>query len=154
MKFKVAKILFLVFSLSMFLSCSKKDNAGKLYLKLLSVNKTDFENLENVVFSFEFSHPSNETAKNKLLIRRIFVNCTNTFRLDTFDLPEFQATKDYISNFDFSFRNGGGGAGTYTNTCFQNNRFVTDSMIYTFRLMDKNGNKSDSVVSPRITLRK
>jgi hypothetical protein len=154
MKFNLAKIFTIALIFSLFTGCTKKDNIGKLYLKFVGVNKTDFANLETVIFSFQFSHPNNEVAQDRLLIRRKFVNCINTFQLDTFSLPEFQATKDYLGNFELSFRNGGGGAGTFTNPCFQNNTNRTDSVVYTFRLLDKSGNFSDSVSAPQIILRR
>lgn len=147
MKSKVAKILTVLTIAVFVLGCKKNDSKGKLYLSLKGVNGKIFNTQELVIFSFEFSHPDNELTADKLLIRRKFANCTNTNNQDTVDLPEFTSTKDMIGNFDFSFKNG---SGTYTNPCSTR----TDSLVYIFRLLDKNGVVTDSVVSPQITLKK
>lgn len=152
MKSKVAKILTVLTIIVFVLGCKKNDGKGKLYLNLKSVNGSVFNNQELVVFSFEFSHPDNEVANDKLLVRRKFVNCTNTNNYDTIKLPQFTATKDYIGNFDFSFKNGSGAS--YSNPCFQGTTYRTDSLVYIFKLLDKNGVLTDSVVSPQITLKK
>ena len=105
-----------------------------------------------VIFNFEFSHPDNEITNDRLLLKRKFVNCTTPQNIDTIELPEYTATKDYIGTFELAFKNGSGAS--YANPCFQNNNYKTDSLTYTFWLLDKNNVKSDSVVSPRITLKR
>lgn len=152
MKNNVAKILSAFAFMLIVFGCKKNDSKGKLYLNLKDVNGSVFNNQQIVIFNFEFSHPDNEITNDRLLLKRKFVNCTTPQNIDTIELPEYTATKDYIGTFELAFKNGSGAS--YANPCFQNNNYKTDSLTYTFWLLDKNNVKSDSVVSPRITLKR
>ncbi len=132
--------------------CKKNAGSGRLYLSLKSVNGKVFNNLDPVVFTFEFSHPKSEDVSDKLLVKRKFVNCTNSPTFDTINIPEFTSTADVLGSLEFAFRNGDASAAA--NPCLETSGYKTDSLTYTFWLQDKDGNKSDSVVSPRITLKK
>jgi hypothetical protein len=153
MKNLFAKILTVSAFCVLVFGCKKSDSKGKLYLSLKSVNGKVFNNLDPVVFIFEFSHPKSEDVSDKLLVKRKFVNCTSSPTFDTISIPEFTSTADFIGTFEFAFRNGD--ATKAANPCYQPpSGYKTDSLTYTFWLQDKDGNKTDSVVSPQITLKK
>ncbi|MCX6210446.1 MAG: hypothetical protein NTZ59_13350 [Bacteroidetes bacterium] len=153
MKSKVAKILSVAAILLFVLGCKKNDGKGKLYLNLKSVNGNSFVSGDNVVFSFEFNHPTTGETKDTLIIRTKFFTCSNSNVTAKQVLPTFTSTADYPGNFDLAFKIGGGGS--YTNPCniVNTNNYRKDSLIYTFWLKDKDGNLSDSVSSDKIILK-
>ena len=152
MKISIAKILTLAVISVFVFSCSKNDNKGKLGLKFVGVNNTIFNTSEVINFEFEFNHPSSGKANDTLLVKRRFLSCPYINK-DSFkySVPEFFATANtpgaYIMNFQY-------GAGGSYNGCTNGVISRTDSLYYTFILIDNNNNRSDSVVSPKITLKK
>ena len=152
MKSSIAKILSLVLFSFFVLACSKNDNKGKLGLKFLSVNKTTFNTSEYINFEFEVNHPSSGNTNDTLLVKRRFLSCPY-FTKDSFkySVPEFYASANTPGNYTMNFQYGAGGS---YNGCTNGVSSRTDSLYYTFILIDNTNNRSDSVVSPKIILKK
>ncbi len=152
MKVSSAKILtLLVISLFVF-ACTKNDNKGKLGITFKGVNKTTFNTSDIVNFEFEFNHPTSGIANDTLLVKRRFLSCS-FINKDSFKytVPEFYAAANTLGTFIMNFQYGAGGS---YNGCTNGITSRTDSLFYTFILIDKQNNRSDSVVSPKIILKK
>ncbi len=152
MKSSIAKILTLLVISTFVFSCTKNDIKDRLGLKFKSVNNTIFNTSEFVNFEFEFNHPISGTANDTLLVIRRFLSCPYINR-DSFkyNVPEFYATANTLGTFTMNFQYGAGGS---YNGCTNGIASRTDSLYYTFILIDKENNRSDSTVSPKITLKK
>jgi len=137
------------FSLLVLISACKKETAGaKIGLKLKSVNGTSFKVGDKLEFTFEFTPKTVEN--DTLFIARRFFTCpfittdTSKFLFPTWD----NNTKGEMV---YSYTLGAGGS---FNGCVSNTGFVrTDSLNYFFWVKDKNGNVSDTIMSPKIILR-
>jgi hypothetical protein len=153
MKSLTAKILSVTVICLIVFSCKKNDGKGKLSLILSSVNATTFNKGDAVSFVFDFNHPSRGKTNDTLLVKRRFLTCPY-INVDSFKyiVPEFYAVANIAGTFEFNF---GYGAGAYYNGCDNGGlNPKTDSMYYTFTLIDVNSNRSDSIVSPKIILKK
>ncbi|MBS4042869.1 MAG: hypothetical protein KGZ59_03550 [Chitinophagaceae bacterium] len=152
MKSSFAKILSLIVISAIVFSCTKNDIKDKLGLNFVSVNKTTFNTSEFVNFKFNFNHPTSGTANDTLLVKRRFLSC-QYINKDSFKyvVPEFYATANTLGTFEFNFQYGAGGS---YNGCTNGIVSRTDSLYYTFILIDKQNNRSDSVLSPKIILNK
>lgn len=146
------KILSVILISFFVFSCTKNDNKGKLGLKFLSVNNTTFNVSNQVNFEFEFNHPTSGKTNDTLLVKRRFISCIYINK-DSFKyvVPEFYATANTAGNYTMNFQYGAGGS---YNGCTNGVAVRTDSLYYTFILIDKDNNRSDSVVSPKIILKK
>ncbi len=153
MKSLSAKILTVAAICLIVFSCKKNDNKGKLGLTLTSVNSTTFNKGDVVNFNFEFNHPESGDARDTLLVKRRFITCPY-INVDSFKyiVPPFYVTANVIGNFDLSFNYGAGGSYNGCENGVAPSR--TDSLYYTFILIDKDKNRSDSIVSPKIILKK
>ncbi|MFY7965869.1 MAG: hypothetical protein ACOVO1_13300 [Chitinophagaceae bacterium] len=153
MKSLTAKILSVITISIIVFGCKKNVNKGKLGLTLSSVNATTFNKGDAVNFIFEFNHPTSGNTNDTLLVKRRFLSCPY-INVDSFKyiVPPFYVTADMIGTFDLNFNYGSGGS---FNGCENGiNPSRTDSLYYTFVLIDKDRNRSDSVVSPKIILKK
>lgn len=153
MKSLTAKILTVIAITTIVFGCKKNDNKGKLGLTFKSVNATTFEKGDAVNFVFEFNHPESGTVNDTILVKRRFLTCP-FIHIDSFKyvVPEFYAVANIVGDYEVNFNYGSGGS---FNGCDNGGASArTDSMFYTFILIDKNRNRSDSVVSPKIILKK
>ncbi len=135
-----------------FLAGCKKDPAGpKIGFTLKSVNGTSFTLNEAVVFKFDFT-PKTEKADTLFVVRR-FYTCAFIPKPDTLTLefPEFP--NNGKAELEYSFVLGQGGF--FNDMCYNGSAVRrTDSLNYVFWVKDKEGNISDTVVSPKIILRR
>lgn len=153
MKSLAAKILGVIAISVIVFGCKKNDNKGKLGLTLSSVNATTFNKGDAVNFIFEFNHPISGNTNDTLLVKRRFLTCPY-INVDSFKyiVPAFYVTANVVGTFELNFNYGAGGS---FNGCENGiNPSRTDSLYYTFVLIDKDRNRSDSVVSPKIILKK
>jgi len=143
-----AAIFFIVF-----LAGCEKENAGpKIGFKLKSVNGTDFKLNDNVVFKFEFI-PKTEQADTLFVIRR-FYTCSFIPKPDTLKAEFPQFPNNGKAELEYAFTIGQGGF--FNDICYNplNGARRTDSLNYVFWVKDKDGNVSDTVISPKIILRR
>lgn len=149
MKAKLLSITTALFLIVLMAAC-KKDTAGaKINLKLKSVNATTFSMNETIKFTFEFTPKS--TAADTLFVVRKFYTCPFITRDTTkYDFPEFD--NNTKGELVYSYQYGSGGV---FNGCVNNSGFTrTDSLNYYFWVKDKEGNVSDTIVSPKVILLK
>lgn len=133
-------------------SCKKNDDKGKLNIALVSVNKTTLNNNEVLSFIFEINHPTSELTQDTIYMRRKFFTCPSSSGLSKIVVPEYTSTANQAIEYDITFKLG---TGDYKNICLiGGTTSKTDSLVYTFWLVDKNGNASDSVTSPKIILKR
>lgn len=152
MKAKILSIsaAFIIVAL-VFVSCEKETAGAKIGLTLKSVNGTNFTLNQQVMFKFEFI-PKTEKADTLYVVRR-FYTCSFIPRPDTLkaEFPEFQ--NDGKAELEYAFVVGQGGF--FNDICFNGTSVRrTDSVNYVFWVKDKAGNVSDTVVSPKIILRR
>lgn len=152
MKISITKILTVFIICVLVFACKKNDNVGKLSLVLKSSNGPVFNNLDYIDFNFEFNHPESGNVNDTLLVKRRFLSCPYINK-DSFKhvVPPFYTTANTPGNYNFNFRYGSGGV---FNGCTNGTLVRTDSLFYTFILIDKKGNRSDSIVSSKIILKK
>lgn len=149
----MAKILVAATFCLLVFGCKKNDNKGKLGLAFKSLNATTFNKGDAISFVFEFNHPESGNTNDTLLVKRRFLTCPY-INIDSFRyiVPPFYAAANMVGNYEVNFNYGSGGS---YNGCDQGGANAkTDSMYYTFILIDKDRNRSDSVVSPKIILKK
>jgi hypothetical protein len=150
----MSKILYTILMLSIVFGCSKTGNDSKPTLTYLGVSNKTFATNKQVSFNFEFTNPITETAKDTLIVTRKFFTCPYfTLLHDTVPLPSYENTANITNTFDYSFRYNGGNF--YANGCYDTaNDPVTskrtDTIVYSFFIKDKHGNKSNVVVSDKI----
>jgi len=153
MKNLSAKILTVsAFCLVVF-GCKKNDGKGRLSISLKSVSATTFNYGDPVSFVLEFNHPTSGNTKDTLLIKRNFFSCPFT-SVDSSknEVPSFYADADIAGEYQYNFIYG---KGAFTGPCSNGGTNPKkDSVFYTFILIDKDNNRSDSVVSPKIILNK
>ena len=108
---------------------------------------------EAVSFIFDFNHPNSGKTNDTLLVKRRFLTCPY-INIDSFKyvVPEFYAVATVAGTFELNFNYGSGGS--YNGCDNGGANAKTDSMYYTFTLIDVDRNRSDSVVSPKIILKK
>ena len=151
MRAKLITISAAIFFIAFLVSC-EKDNAGpKIGFSLKSVNGTDFTLNDNVVFKFEFT-PKTEQADTLFVIRR-FYTCSFIPNPDTLkaEFPEFP--NNGKAELEYAFTIGQGGF--FNDMCYNGTSVRrTDSLNYVFWVKDKDGNVSDTIVSPKIILRR
>ena len=153
MKSLTAKILTVISICAIVFGCKKNDSKGKLGLTFKSVNATTFNKGNAVNFVFEFNHPESGNVNDTILIKRRFLTCP-FINVDSFKyvVPVFYAVANVVGDYEVNFNYGSGGS---FNGCDKGGANAkTDSMYYTFILIDKDKNRSDSVVSPKIILKK
>jgi hypothetical protein len=153
MKSLSAKILSVIAISVIVFGCKKNDNKGKLGLTLTSVNATTFNKGDAVKFVFQFNHPTSGDTNDTILVKRRFLSCP-FINVDSFKyvVPKFYVVANIVGNFELNFNYGSGGSYNGCDKAGANAR--TDSLYYTFVLIDKENNRSDSVLSPKIILKK
>lgn len=151
MKAKLITISAAIFFIVFIAGC-KKDNAGpKIGFKLKSVNGTDFTLNDNVVFKFEFT-PKTEQADTLFVVRK-FYTCAFIPVPDTLPFPFPEFPNNGKAELEYAFTVGQGG--TFNDMCYNNVSIRrTDSLHYIFWVKDEDGNVSDTIVSPKIILRR
>ncbi len=151
MKAKLISISTAIFFIVLMIGCKKESAGPKIGFKLKSVNGTDFTLNDHVVFKFEFT-PKTEQADTLFVVRR-FYTCSFIPVPDTldFEFPEFP--NEGKAELEYAFTVGQGGL--FNDICY-NGLSVrrTDSLNYVFWVKDKDGNVSDTVISPKIILRR
>lgn len=147
-KILIAALIFLVIY-----GCSKSSSTTKPGLSLKSLNGTSFAAGSTVNFSFNFTVPQGGTVTDTLYILRKYFSCPyKAFDSAYFIVPTFTATSDQKAVMNYSYITQSGG---FYNGCVDNfGNTRTDSVYFFFWLKDKNGNKSDTLKSPKITLLK
>lgn len=149
-----AKILTVAVVCLVVLGCKKNDAKGKLNITLKSVNAITFSYGDPVSFILEFNHPVSGTTNDTLLIKRQFSSCPfkSVDSLKTI-VPSFYADANVVGEYQYNFVYG---KTPFTGACNndQQTNPKSDSVVYTFVLIDKDSNRSDSVVSPKLFLQK
>lgn len=150
MKAKLISISAAVCFILFVISCKKETAGAKISLSLKSVNATTFAQGQTVKFTFDFIPKT--VKSDTLFIARKFYTCSFVAK-DTsiFEFPEFD--NNIKGELIYSFQYGSGGP---YNGCLNpaNGVSKTDSLNYYFWVKDKDGNVSDTVVSPKIILSK
>lgn len=151
MKTKLLSITAALSFILLFAACEKDPSGPNIGLVLKSVNGTDFTIDNRVEFKFEFT-PKTEQADTLFVVRR-FYTCAFIPVPDTLkqEFPEFE--NGGTAELEYAFTVGRDG---YFNDICYNGTSVrrTDSLHYIFWVKDKDGNVSDTVVSPKIILRR
>ena len=151
MKAKLLTITAVLFFSFLITACKKDPTGPKIGLKFKSVNGSQFALGDRVVFKFEFTPKTNEA--DSLFVVRKFFTCAFYPTPDTlsFQFPDFP--NDGKADLEYAFVYGSGGFfydGCYNGVSVRR----TDSLTYKFWVKDKDGNVSDTIVSPKIVLLK
>jgi len=149
MKAKLLSITAALFFIIAIWACNKDSAGPKINFSLKSVNATTFSQGQTLKFTFSFTPKT--TANDTLFVARKFITCPYiTTDTTKFSFPEWDNTAK--GELIYSFQYGGGGI---YNGCVSNTGFTrTDSLNYFFWVKDKDGNVSDTVMSPKIILLK
>ena len=133
------------------LGCEKNQTGPKIHLKLKSVNATEFNLGERVLFKFEFTPKDN--ISDTLFVARKFYTCP-FITTDTVPYPFPAFENKTRGELEYAFTYGSGGV--YNDGCYNVAPFVrrTDSLHYSFWIKDNSGNVSDTIVSPKIILKR
>jgi hypothetical protein len=150
MKAKLLSISAALLFILVIIACKKNTAGPKIELKLKSVNATSFSPGQTLKFTFEFT-PKTTNADTLFIARKFFTCPFITTDTSKFDFPEFDNNSK--GELVYSFQYGSGGA---FNGCISNTTGLvkTDSLNYFFWVKDKEGNVSDTIVSPKIILLK
>jgi hypothetical protein len=152
MKAKLLSITAAFIFIAMISGCKKETAGAKINLQLKSVNATTFSPTETVKFTFEFTPKSTEA--DTLFVVRKFYTCPYITRDTTiYKFPDFN-NNNTKGELIYSFQYGSGGV-AFSGCLNTANGFTrTDSLNYYFWVKDKDGNISDTIVSPKIILNK
>ena len=151
------KILILLVIVMVVNACSKNADSVRPQLTLEEVNGTTFRLNTTITFNFTFTNAKSGTTKDTLFIARKFFTCPFITRDTIFYIvPPFASVTNQKAKLEYSFTYGGGGK---FNGCINSGSGTgaasrTDSLNYYFWLKDRDGNTSDTIMSPKIILLK
>jgi len=157
MKAKIALLLVLAIIVN---SCNKSQFGTRPTLSLVSVSTTRLENTgDQLFFTFNFTDKQGEV--DTLFMKRSSLVCSDTantgFMLaniyDTLIIPNYTPTSYQKGQITVSCVYSGSGDFINLNSCLNAvGAAKTDTSYFLFCLKDHNGNLSDTVKSPKITI--
>lgn len=145
------KILILLVIAVVVTACSKDKFTTAPQLTLKSVNSTSVGQNDVLTFTFEFTDKEGD-IQDSMFIKRTSIVCPGVpvANLSSY-VPAFSSTPKQSGTIEVSFPVGFG-TGSIGTPC--SNGQKTDTSIFKFCLRDKAGNKSDTITSPKIAIRK
>jgi hypothetical protein len=143
---KLRPVLFIAFSL-IFFACSKDKFQTKPSLKIKDINTTDVQVTQSLIVTFEYTDKEGDIGNGKIGVLKTVPNCPASDFLDTVKYKisgEVPSSGNQLGELEITFP-----------YIYINPRCATnDTATFKFWVTDRAGNRSDTVTSKTIIIRK
>jgi hypothetical protein len=128
------------------ISCTKSKFTEAPQLKYKSVNTTELNKGQYIVFKLSFTDGDGD-LQDSLFVEKVALNCRDSYSKQKYKLPAFPATKNTEGEFEVIF-----GYNVVPLLKAPQCPHINDTCIFRFMLKDKAQNTSDTVSSETIVL--
>lgn len=146
-------IVIAVICLAGLLGCGKDKFTTKPQVKFKKVNSNVFGTLQTMQFIIGFTDAEGDFKPGKVFIQRVNPACPadSNFK-DSLPLPEFPASSNFEGDIKITYSFGGNNGEAPIMTAPPGDCGDTSACYFRFAVMDKAGNRSDTVSSETIIL--